>query len=321
MKDKFPLLDRLRDELVNHFKVMGWKFTETFPEIVFSEELIILDEDKCGLGGIFYDKKNKIFHDPLYLISNYIKDEAGERIIVYNNVLKYTAKRFNEVDIYVIDKESIHRTPRLIMQMKGADYGISEEDAYEYLYYCAVLNETGKWILAETIDSNNNGFANRELIYTIMQLPECLTALFSSWLLKDNEDKACINFSKTFRFLMELQDRRYRGLYNEYKVFNGIPSCVAIKAIEKLKNEYSFNLIFFRVWVTLYAGLYDEQKGEIPFGEVEDFIRNNENMQEIALHVFWKTKLPECDDLLGLITVENKNKYRGRNHGKKFFSK
>jgi len=320
MKDRFPLLAGLRNELVGHFKSMGWKIPETFPEIEFSEELIVLKGHQCGLSGFYIDEQSINCTDPAYLISDYKNDEKGERIIIYNKVLKSTAKKFHEDDRYFIaDGKRVDKTTllHLIVEGKYFDYGISEEDAYEYLYYCAVINETGKWILAESFDSNNNGFPDKVLIDTLMELPECLTALFSSWLLKKSEDVSCINYSKAFHYLMESQ--KWRGMYNDFIIFKTVPIPVVIKAIEKLRKGYPFKKSMLEVWIALYTELYEMMNEEYPFDEVDGFIKENKRLQEVALKMYFKTDNSDCDNILVLISEENKHKYRGRIAGRRFF--
>ena len=319
MKYRFPLLAGFRNELVGHFKSMGWQIREALPEIEFSEELIVLDGHKGGLSGVFYDEDKKQYCDPSYLISDYIKDEIGERIIVYNNVLKSTAKRFNEIDRYfVVDGLRVDKTTLLhfVVEDKFIDYGISEEEAYEYLYYCVVLNETSKWILAESLDSNNNGFPDNALINKLMELPECLTALFSSWLLKESEVVTSINYAKAFHFLMNL--KKSRGMYNDYISFTAVPILVVIKAIEKLRKGYPFKKSMLEVWIALYSELYEMLNEEYPFDEVEGFVKEKMRLQEVALEMYFKTDISDCDNLLVLISEENIHKYRGRILGRKF---
>lgn len=235
----FPDWKKHTDTLIKIFNDQGWIFGKEIPDIVFSDKLVPLPENKNGLhgSGILKSEDNDI----TFLLSDYKKKDSGFEIIIYTKVLETTAKELENFDRFsykeglLVDKrENLH-----FIQENGntPDYGMDFQEARENLFYCALLNETAKWILIDVVDVNGNIWKESPLDKKD-HLHECLTALFIHWVV--NSDKN-IDLTKTFNWVF---NKLHNGNYAKYKDFlnENIGDFIDATEIARVENFHDLEI-------------------------------------------------------------------------------
>ncbi|MBF2709741.1 hypothetical protein [Flavobacterium soyangense] len=217
VNDNFPDWKEHTDTLIKLFSDQGWKFDELRPQIVLvNNKIRELPNNKNGLHGPWYSLDNynkKDYSEEVikhtYLLSDYDRIDGKPIINIYTHVLIQTALLL--LEHFSIKTEINGEIVFVFVQEDGTEMDF--DIAMKNIFYCALLNETAKWILVDVVDVNDNTWQGSPLKEKD-HLHECLTVLFTHWVVNSTVDS---RLHKTFEWLFNTLHTK--GEYLKYKNF------------------------------------------------------------------------------------------------------